>query len=127
MKTLRKIPLGRLPSRGVPVVYCVRGRRLIKIGTSIDAAERVKKLGEPVELVGWAVGDRRTEQWVHRVLEEHRVHGEWFRPSPVVLHVVRHLKRIVRARHRAMTLGIYSWATNGQMERLWAELSKVTP
>lgn len=116
----------RLPGDFTPRVYFFKGRRLIKIGTSINLAQRIKSIGEPVELLAFWYGGRRIEQWLHVVLAKDRVRGEWFRPSPAVLHVAKNLARIIKARWRAEAPGICAGAAIGQMQRLRAELAAVS-
>lgn len=64
------------------VVYFIRGGDRIKIGTTMNLKSRLKEIQSmsPVVLtvVGAVTGDRVLEQKLHRVLAEHRTHGEWF-------------------------------------------------
>jgi hypothetical protein len=73
----------------VPPIACVYFLRdaegLIKIGWTKNLRKRVAALqvtsSSPLRLIGVVGGGRNTEQWLHARLGEHRVRGEWFRPS----------------------------------------------
>ncbi len=66
-------------------VYAIRARNGgIKIGCTIDVARRLVELnrGRRLHLVVLATAFcsdyQQAEKWVHRLLEEYRLSGEWF-------------------------------------------------
>lgn len=75
------------------VVYVLRSHDKIKVGTSSRLRSRFAELqtacSETLVLVGWREGDRDDEQAIHGVLEQHRLHGEWFRDSPAAWVLLR--------------------------------------
>jgi len=83
--------------RKIPVqvfVYVIQAASgLVKIGVSHDPERRLSTLqtGHPDELrlLGFVSGGRPLEAHLHRMLKAHRVRGEWFRPAPRVVEVVR--------------------------------------
>lgn len=60
-------------------------RSAIKIGTTIRLSQRLKtlasELGDGLEVLAVADGDREAEQALHRQLAELRIAGEWFEPG----------------------------------------------
>lgn len=76
----------------VPAIKCVYFLRdvegFIKIGWTGNLRRRVAALqvtsSAPLKLIGVVEGERHTERWLHRVLENHRVRGEWFRQNPAL-------------------------------------------
>lgn len=64
----------------------------IKIGVSLNLKRRISELqttsSEPLRLLGTVRGGYDLESNLHYELDEHRVHGEWFKPSAQVLAVV---------------------------------------
>lgn len=72
-------------------VYFVQGKktRLVKIGFSTNADRRLDDLqsGSPdtLRMLGMAPGSRLAERRLHEVFQDHRVHGEWFKPSSELL------------------------------------------
>ncbi|MER6534703.1 GIY-YIG nuclease family protein [Streptomyces sp900105755] len=76
------------------IVYYIRRGDLIKIGTTVDPANRLGSL-MPDEILAFEPGDRRIEQQRHRQFEASRVapKSEYFRQDPVLLaHVAKLLQ-----------------------------------
>jgi hypothetical protein len=77
----------KLPPRRRLVVYFLRDRSgLTKVGRTEDMEQRLRVLrkatGRDVRLVAWiAVGSTKCETYLHRLMREHGVGGEWFRPN----------------------------------------------
>lgn len=71
-------------------IQCTAGP--IKIGVAVDVEERLRTLqcGSPFELrlIARVPGGYDLEADLHRRLCEHRLHGEWFANTPVVLRVL---------------------------------------
>lgn len=65
---------------------------LIKIGSAVDPASRLRVLQtgspEPLRLIRTIPGGAELERQLHRDFAADRVHGEWFRPSEVLLDLV---------------------------------------
>lgn len=59
---------------------------MVKIGRANDLEERVcdLQMGSPVPLVIIAMVDGDIERKMHKILDAHRAHGEWFRRTPEV-------------------------------------------
>lgn len=69
--------INSLKKNGSNVVYYLRFRDTLKIGTSINVKARVS--GHPwEELLAVEPGDYKVESRRHREFAEHRVSGEWF-------------------------------------------------
>ena len=79
------------PSKHQGHVYFVQAGEggPIKIGWSQDVAQRIAGLqtaqAEPLRLLGTLPGTRLDEARVHRVLDHHRLRGEWFHPHAEVI------------------------------------------
>jgi hypothetical protein len=84
---------GQWKRTGKQQVYFIRSSRsgLIKIGISSHPINRLRELrtSEPVELLGTLQGGRDKELALHKQFAEHRVHGEWFTPSPCLIEFIR--------------------------------------
>lgn len=65
----------------------------IKIGYSPYPLRRIKHLQQfsGPDLITLAIieGERTLESMLHNIVQAHRVHGEWFDPTPEVLDIVR--------------------------------------
>jgi hypothetical protein len=75
-----------------PFVYAITDGTSIKLGTSKGhprARMADLQTGSSRELILLAYDARTTEKQVHRLLHRHRLRGEWFRPHPQVLALVR--------------------------------------
>lgn len=78
-------------------VYFIRRKRdpdgLIKIGFTRNVSARIRSLATAtpggVELLAACDGGASVEHDIHDQLSNHRVDGEWFRPSDEVMRVVR--------------------------------------
>lgn len=61
----------------------------LKFGVSVEPERRVGALqvghSEKLEMLAYGGGGREAERWAHITLRDHRLHGEWFAPSPKVL------------------------------------------
>lgn len=61
----------------------------IKIGVAVQPVDRLRQLQignvRKLELVDWAPATARLEEFFHRLLDSHRIRGEWFRPHHEVL------------------------------------------
>lgn len=70
--------------------------RAIKIGCSAMPSERLPEVqmghGCPLVLVAQLAGGFDKESHYHRVLADHRMHGEWFKACPEVWAVVEEMK-----------------------------------
>lgn len=79
-------------------VYFIRSSvgGFIKIGMSTQPPIRFHFFHEwspvPIELVVAVSGSRRDEKHLHRVFAAHRLHGEWFAPSPELIALVDRCK-----------------------------------
>lgn len=75
-------------------VYFVRAgkRGPIKIGWAVDPERRLKILQianhKRLRLLGACAGGAWREAELHVRLDEYRIRGEWFRPTPEVLAVI---------------------------------------
>jgi hypothetical protein len=81
-------------------VYALQARTVegpIKIGYSLNVQRRMASLAiaSPVELelLGFIAGCQQLEQQLHRLLGDHNLKGEWFRPQ----HKVRQLVELIGA------------------------------
>lgn len=84
----RKLWPGKSPTH-VYFVQCDDGmQRPVKIGIALDIKTRIGEMQvgspHPIRLLASFVGAREVEQQLHRVLAEHRIQGEWFRPCPEI-------------------------------------------
>jgi len=70
-----------LPPPRVDVVYYLRWRERIKIGTSRQPRQRLAAILHE-ELLAFEPGDRSLEQQRHREFADLREGGEWFRADP---------------------------------------------
>jgi len=98
--------IAREPRKMVPpyigyVVYFIEAPSacLIKIGTTLNVAGRLKALrgGSPVPLrfLGCIEGDSSQEQKLHARFADYRKHGEWFQDVPKLR---RFIARVLAAR-----------------------------
>ena len=77
-----------------PEVYFILGigTELVKIGYTAQLRQRLTDLqvGSPVKLVPITTidGDMPIEKAIHKLLEKHRSHGEWFHMTDEVLDVI---------------------------------------
>ncbi len=81
-------------------VYFLRCMGRIKIGSALNVNRRIKQLqtGAPdkVELIGYAPGGSSTERYLHKVLAEHRIAGEWFHGNETVMQRINDVLRPAR-------------------------------
>lgn len=80
--------LDRREGRHVPIVYYMRMDRLVKIGTTMNIAQRIASI-MPQGVIALEFGGRTLERERHRQFVEHHSHREWYwlRES-IVQHVV---------------------------------------
>lgn len=78
-----------------PLVYFIQGEltKRIKIGkTNTAISERIRNMqtGSPDKLIflGACFGVNFTEEKMHEVFKEYRLHGEWFEPNEVILNFI---------------------------------------
>lgn len=75
-------------------IYWLRAEGVghIKIGYSARPAARMEELRVispvPLRLIGLDLGSPATERHLHRQLQPHRLHGEWFQAVPEVFDTV---------------------------------------
>jgi hypothetical protein len=79
-------------------VYFVRRQDgLIKIGSSMRPAERVKQLrtgaGEDLELLGHMDGTTAAERQLHTRFAGERKHGEWFEPCDELMGLISSIRK----------------------------------
>jgi len=79
-----ELPDGGLPAVRVEVVYYLRFRDQIKIGTSAGPRARLGQIRFD-ELLAFERGGRALEQRRHAQFAEHRVGGEWFTAHPSLI------------------------------------------
>lgn len=114
------------------------GSGLVKIGTAGNATARVQAIqsmcSEPLHLL--AVHEEsglREERELHRKLEKHRSHGEWFSPAEAVLEAARHPPPVVapvplwRGHRVAARLDESRPAAGSEELVLWAWESRLPP
>ena len=96
-------------------VYFVqnRGNGHVKIGYSADVRKRVASLrvssSDPLSLIRVIDGGRKTEAWLHKRFDSHKIQGEWFSFHPDMLDVIAPdevpiRQRIVKRRDVLLTL-----------------------
>lgn len=77
-------------------LYFLEGGDRIKIGITKNLTERVAELqrqnGKELRLLCAIKGSWHLEQHIHRVLADHRLHGEWFKNCKEVHDVIDALK-----------------------------------
>lgn len=70
------------------VIYFIRTRKAIKIGYATDLKKRLTQLqvgnSNPLKVMLTVPGTKEDEALLHHLLREHRIRGEWFKPSPFV-------------------------------------------
>lgn len=77
-----------LPPPRIDIVYYVRWRERIKIGTSHRPRQRLAAVRHE-ELLAFERGGRDLEQQRHREFADLRVGGEWFRAdAPLCAHIL---------------------------------------
>jgi len=86
-------------------VYALKGNGKVKFGfTSRDVATRIQPMQSsvpfPVHVLANAPGDRQLEREIRDACTEHRIRGEWFEPTGVVLEWVERLKELEAAEAR---------------------------
>lgn len=73
----------------ITVVYFIRSPTAVKIGTTNDAARRLRVLQtshpEDLVLAATAPGGRSLEAEYHKRFSKYRLRGEWFDPHPDIL------------------------------------------
>ncbi len=112
------------------VYFVSQGERgPIKIGFAKDVDKRVRALqtASPVPLKVLAVveGDSAIEKRFHRLLEAHRLMGEWFERSAPVVDVVENVERVLADIHREIeeeSSDEKKWASRGEAARDWAKI-----
>lgn len=68
----------------------VIGALPIKIGSSIDPKDRLRKMR--VDILVTVPGDKRTELAFHALFEDAALGNEWFRPVPELIELIETLK-----------------------------------
>lgn len=85
------LPDGEAVLPRVDVVYYIRFKNQIKIGTSATPRQRIASLPHD-DVLAFERGDRRREQQRHGQFAEYRIVGtEWFRVHPELLDHIAHL------------------------------------
>lgn len=79
-------------SRRLSVVYYLRFRDRVKIGTTSDLRHRLIAIPHD-EIMALEPGDMSLERSRHQQFAAHRVHGEWFRLADPLVEHMRQLKR----------------------------------
>lgn len=82
---------GETPNRRVHVVYYIRFRDRIKIGTTKSLQMRLANLPHD-ELLAVEPGDRGVERARHQQFAESRIQGEWFEASRHLLQHTTHIR-----------------------------------
>jgi len=72
------------------VVYFARKNDLIKIGSSVDPKNRLRKMN--VDILVTVLGDKRTELAFHALFADAAIGNEWFRPVPELIELIEALK-----------------------------------
>lgn len=86
--------LGKIEYENCCRIYFIEavGMGLIKIGYTIDPAKRFLSMltvsPAPLSLLGSISGGPQKELEIHAALDEHRLHGEWFKKVPAVMALV---------------------------------------
>jgi len=86
--------LGKVEYENCCRIYFIEavGMDLIKIGYTIDPAKRFLAMltssPAPLSLLGSISGGPQKELEIHTALDEHRLHGEWFKKVPPVMALV---------------------------------------
>lgn len=81
----------------VGVIYFIYApdAKAVKIGFTTHLKQRLHKLQSTspckLELLAQVQGTFRTEQTIHAVFHDYRLHGEWFRSDKVVLDFIARL------------------------------------
>lgn len=80
------------------VVYFIRPIGMsgpIKIGTSVDPEKRLRDISVwsplPLEIIGKFPGSAAQENYLHRRFADQHSHGEWFRPSELLLWTIERI------------------------------------
>ena len=97
----REIPPATRPRRRLSAahrVYFIEGPGgLVKIGTSLGVADRLKALQTgsptPLRLIGDITGDTTTERQIHKHFAKYRRHGEWFACLPQIKTLLKEIDR----------------------------------
>lgn len=72
------------------IVYFARKDDAIKIGSSVDPVDRLRKMH--VEIMATIEGDKRTEVAFHALFANASIGNEWFRPVPELLELIETLR-----------------------------------
>lgn len=74
------------------IVYFITGGDAVKIGYSTTVYKRLGDLqsasSEPLTLADYALGTRRLEKELHKLLASERIKGEWFRQSDKTMDLI---------------------------------------
>lgn len=104
----------------------------IKIGvTRGDPASRLiafRFLPWDAEIIGTVDGDRKHERWVHHMLMEHRIRGEWFKPCAEVTAMMERVlspgwewpKKMAAPAWRSVRVGEQVWKAKLDAEKVRA-------
>ena len=89
-------------ANGALKIYFVQSGRAVKIGkTDGPVHHRIRDLqvGNPVrlKLLGWCIAEETLENQLHSKYRKLRIHGEWFKLSPLLK---EEIKRLDAARRR---------------------------
>lgn len=105
--------MARKPKQKHPsVVYFIQAGQHgpIKIGFTTRLEERLHDLqgGNPIQLRLLATirGNASHEQLLHTQFQEHRVRGEWFRPTAQLLRLIQTIKRMEDEQHDIKAPGL---------------------
>ncbi len=83
------VPTRRWSWQGIASTYAITAGDLpmVKIGSARNIEERIRDLqvGCPVELRVIALRAEDIERRLHKDLDQHRVHGEWFHANEIVM------------------------------------------
>lgn len=95
----RRTPSGRQRDRELAnteaqgVVYFIRSGTAVKIGKTLNLAQRLKDINAPeTEVLATEPGYTRRERELHRVFARHRLNGEWFRLAPPLTAYIDNLR-----------------------------------
>lgn len=85
-----------LPAPACAGVYAIQAGRHVKIGKSVNIADRLSTLQtahpEPLHFLGMLSPEPEEERWFHRKLGKYRAHGEWFRLEGEVIETIRQVR-----------------------------------
>jgi hypothetical protein len=69
-------------------LYFIRSGKRVKIGITVDLKRRLKEINihlpVPAYLIGYVEGTYHAEKFIHGLLDDHRLSGEWFKYNDAV-------------------------------------------